>query len=156
MTTNLDTAAVQSVVVAILTGATCGGACWEARENVCHCRCGGVNHGINRTANGTQPRRTRRVKADWYVLAGVGTYSEQDRQTREIATAARTAGLPGESYSVRHNAWVNRPAFAGHATAAQLAAWPELAAARAYAGPPYATPDYLLWVRQDVAAALDI
>jgi len=26
----------------------CGPACWEAREEVCRCSCGGVNHGIHR------------------------------------------------------------------------------------------------------------
>lgn len=54
---------------AILTGSTCGDACWHAREEVCRCSCGGKNHGIlNR--GGAQPARTCKIES-LYELVGV-------------------------------------------------------------------------------------
>ena len=55
----------------IFTDATCGDACWHAREDICRCSCGGRNHGILRSAKGTRPARTRRIRTDRYELAAV-------------------------------------------------------------------------------------
>jgi hypothetical protein len=52
------------------TQSTCGEACWEAREDVCHCSCGGKNHGILRHG-GDRPERTRKVKQYRYTLHGI-------------------------------------------------------------------------------------
>jgi hypothetical protein len=38
-----------SSLFAIMTEATCGEACWSAKEEVCRCSCGGKNHGIYKT-----------------------------------------------------------------------------------------------------------
>ncbi len=47
-------------IAAYLTEHTCGEACWEAREDICRCACGGRNHGCMRSADGVQPARKGR------------------------------------------------------------------------------------------------
>jgi len=54
----------------IITGHTCGDACWHARELVCRCSCGGVNHGILNTG-GKRPQRTCKIDGNFYELAGI-------------------------------------------------------------------------------------
>jgi hypothetical protein len=55
---------------AVLTGSTCGDACWHAREEVCRCSCGGANHGIlNR--GGCQPVRNSKVSGEFFELVAV-------------------------------------------------------------------------------------
>ena len=51
---------------ALLTGATCGDACWHAREDICRCSCGGKNHGILLGTDGKQPTRTRKIGGKFY------------------------------------------------------------------------------------------
>lgn len=60
----------QSVIQAIMSERTCGEACWEAREDICRCSCGGRNHGIYRTT-GTRPERTRKLNGYRYQLVAV-------------------------------------------------------------------------------------
>ena len=55
---------------AILTGTTCGDACWHAREQICRCSCGGANHGIL-TQGGTQPVRGGKIDGNAYELVAV-------------------------------------------------------------------------------------
>lgn len=55
----------------ILTGHTCGDACWHAREDVCRCSCGGKNHGILCGTHGEQPERTSRKDGRVYKLVAV-------------------------------------------------------------------------------------
>ena len=55
---------------AILTGSTCGDACWHAREEICRCSCGGVNHGIL-NQGGERPQRTCKIKGHFYELVAV-------------------------------------------------------------------------------------
>lgn len=57
-----------SPLVAVFTEATCGEACWEAREDLCRCSCFGRNHGVMRTADGTRPQRTAKIAGLRYVL----------------------------------------------------------------------------------------
>ena len=40
----------------MITGHTCGDACWHARDIECRCSCGGRNHGIM-ARGGDQPER---------------------------------------------------------------------------------------------------
>lgn len=54
----------------ILTGSTCGFACWQANEEVCRCSCGGANHGILRLG-GVQPQRTAKIDGQFYELVGI-------------------------------------------------------------------------------------
>ena len=56
---------------AFLTDETCAANCWYAREPVCHCSCGGTNHGILRVEGAEQPTRTKRMKSKLYKLHGV-------------------------------------------------------------------------------------
>lgn len=60
----------------VLTGATCGFACWEAREDVCRCSCGGKNHGVLRHAGAVQPQRTAKIDGYLYKLEAVGARRE--------------------------------------------------------------------------------
>jgi hypothetical protein len=63
------------LLAAIQTEATCGEACWYAREDMCKCYCAGANHGCLRTANGERPPRTRRVKGVRFRMYGVMSWS---------------------------------------------------------------------------------
>ena len=54
----------------ILTGSTCGDACWHAREDTCRCSCAGRNHGIL-TQGGTAPVRNSKVKGEVFELVAV-------------------------------------------------------------------------------------
>jgi len=56
--------------LAIITGHTCGEACWHAREEICRCSCGGQNHGIlNR--GGERPQRCCKIDGNFYELVAV-------------------------------------------------------------------------------------
>lgn len=119
------------MATAILTGHTCGEACWAAREDVCRCSCGGVNHGVLRDANGIRPVRTRRVDNHWYELeAVVPGY----RAAMDYVRAANDAeGRPFQvSYAIRPS-WGPAPVLAiCTATKAQVKAWPELTSFRGW------------------------
>lgn len=62
---------MNSLAFAILTQSTCGDACWHAREEICRCSCGGRNHGILRTEDGTRPQRTSKHDGHFYELVAV-------------------------------------------------------------------------------------
>jgi hypothetical protein len=64
----------QTLFQALVTEQTCGDACWHAKEEICHCSCGGRNHGCLRSQNGEQPARTRRIKDAMYQLVAVESY----------------------------------------------------------------------------------
>lgn len=66
----LQTALLHKLAFAVMTGSTCGDACWHAREDVCRCSCGGVNHGIL-LAGGDRPQRTCKIDGQFYELAGI-------------------------------------------------------------------------------------
>lgn len=68
----------QTLLQAMITERTCGDACWHAREDICHCSCGGRNHGCLRTNDGEQPARTKRIQGAMYQLIAVETYSETE------------------------------------------------------------------------------
>lgn len=131
-------AAGMTPLVAFLTEATCGEACWEAREDVCRCSCGGKNHGCMRTADGVRPTRNAKLDGSRYELKAVGSnlYAE--------AEATNKANGPYRSEDIRQDGKViytyhywwhetdrGAPARLKPATKDQLARWPELAAARA-------------------------
>ena len=69
---------------AFLTEATCGEACWHAREEICRCSCGGKNHGILCSANGEQPIRQSKIDGYRYELLAVGAGKELSGQCAEI------------------------------------------------------------------------
>ena len=59
----------------IMSEATCGEACWQAREDVCRCCCNGANHGCDRKTS-ERPERTRRKGAHRYKLMAITGYGE--------------------------------------------------------------------------------
>jgi len=61
-----------SGIAAFPSEATCGEACWEAREDICRCSCGGRNHGCLRSADGVRPERSAKLNGHRYVLKAVG------------------------------------------------------------------------------------
>lgn len=137
---------MNEAMLSILSGHTCGPACWEAREDVCRCECGGKNHGCLRTASGIQPVRRTKLAGDGYSLLAVGHYSDM---CREAEALNRAAGC--YYYPIAHGSqdFDNCVAKVRHASDSQVAKWPELAA--------YRTPEarvcggaYLLWHKQAI------
>jgi len=63
---------------------TCNIACWEAREDVCHCMCGGRNHGIMRHGY-DRPGRYCQRKGAAFKLEGIYTeWLEARNKTFEL------------------------------------------------------------------------
>ena len=90
-------------VLAIMTGHTCGEACWHARESVCHCSCGGVNHGIlNR--GGARPDRVCKIGGNLYELVGIisgryyGEYRDKLHSAMQEVINDRFPGLDSYGY----------------------------------------------------------
>jgi len=146
--------------LAVLTDATCGEACWAAREDICRCSCKSRNHGITRTPDGERPTRTRRVKAHRYLLLAVESYRPEEAR---IVTLRPVEKLEGSVNAAAHDAglfnrhasrwdsewWPNepaRPCKVGTASPSAVKAWPELAAWRGARSRPL-----VAWVREDMA-----
>ena len=140
-------------IASFLSEATCGEACWEAREDVCRCSCNGRNHGCLRAADGVRPERSAKLNGHRYVLKAVGNnlcgeaeainqaagvYYRYIESSRDAYTCIRDP-LTGKADYNRH---IVIPAKVRPATADQVARWPELAA---YRDTPNRRP-YLLWV----------
>lgn len=87
------TAKTDYLMAAVLTQTTCNEACWCAAEEVCHCSCGGKNHGIFRRT-GERPERTCRIKGTWYKLGAVGSFVEISQQAHALCKAAEANGDP--------------------------------------------------------------
>ena len=66
----LQSQTLHALAFAVMTGSTCGDACWHAREEICRCSCGGANHGILNRGD-TRPRRTCKIDGQFYELAGI-------------------------------------------------------------------------------------
>ena len=115
------------MVLGLLTGHTCGEACWWAKEDVCRCKCGGVNHGILKGADGVErPARTRRVERDWFVLEAV-IPGHRDAMDYVNARYDEIGERRPASYAIKQQ-WHAAPKWAiCSPTKAQLAKWPELA-----------------------------
>ena len=86
-----------AAIAAVTTGTTCGFACWEAREPVCRCSCGGKNHGIL-ARGGPRPERTCQIKGSMYRLAAVGNWLD-------IRKAAYDYNVPGGDYNKIRLGW---------------------------------------------------
>ena len=134
--------------LSILTDATCGDACWHAREEICRCSCGGRNHGCLRGADGGQPARTARIDGQVFTLRAVGSYSDLYAETHRIRRLA---------FDSKRYGWMQKtpdfPAVLRAASAAQIAGWQELTAYRT--GAAGAVAPYLLWVQLDELAKLE-
>lgn len=141
-----------------LTDQTCGEACWHAREETCHCSCGGRNHGCLKTEDGVQPTRTAKIAGVRYELAGVGDPALYRKAARlNHWSVVGFSGLNpltdhvGKVY-LYYYTWKDTeggaPALVKYASQDQRAKWPELAAWKD--APRYASV-MLLWKRVDYA-----
>ena len=101
-----------------ITDATCGEACWAAREDVCRCSCGGANHGCTRS--GTVPERTSKINGYMYKLIAVGGYAEIESQGRELSKEA------GEYYLYHCLSTRGAPYRTKPASKSQIERWHEL------------------------------
>lgn len=125
--------------IAIVTGHTCGDACWHAKEVICRCSCGGKNHGIFKRG-GEQPGRTAKIGGQVYRLLEVGTQGQIESRRME---------------EIRRINWhwfydPKGPYLAKPATASQLKNWPEVATMAGNGEEIGGRPNvYLLWERTD-------
>lgn len=111
-----------------MIGHTCGIACWTARDDTCHCSCGGANHGCMR-GSGVAPTRSRRIQGQFYELHSVhGGFGE-------LNTARERKELPPEYVRTT-------------ATLHEVSVWPELTRWRGQSAVDRIMhPPILLWVR---------
>src|ERR1039458_7093513 len=121
-----------SPIVAFLSEATCGEPCWEAREDVCRCSCGGKNHGCMRTADGIRPTRNAKIDGYRYELKAVGeVYAEAKAINR--GAGYRSVDRISDTLTY-HYYWEytdkGAPARMKTASDSQIANWPELASYR--------------------------
>jgi hypothetical protein len=124
-------AAGMSPIVAFLTEATCGEACWNAREEICRCSCGGKNHGCMKTADGTRPTRQSKIDGFRYELAAVGSaYNRGSDSGMYVAAKKINDAVPCPvKYKYKwYETDKGAPARVKKATKDQFAKWPELKA----------------------------
>jgi hypothetical protein len=123
-------AAGMSPLVAFLTNATCGEACWQAREDVCRCSCGGRNHGCMRTADGARPTRNSKIDGIRYELKAIGdVYAEAEAINKAAGDKHVKIGNWEADYPWQTTE-TGAPARVKKATKDQVAKWPELSSAR--------------------------
>ena len=115
-----------SPLQAILTDATCGEACWEAREDLCRCSCGGKNHGCLRGVEGVRPVRHCKLQGYRYALHATGHDVHREAYAINLP-AGHTYVYAAESHDLM---FAGLPAKIRQASDAQLETWPELLAYR--------------------------
>ena len=130
-----------SGILAMISGHTCGPACWEAREDVCRCECGGKNHGCLRDPNGLRPVRRSKIRGDAYSLAAAGQCADITKQAIELNQLNGCYYYPIAHGSQDFDKCIAKVRPATHS---QVETWPELAA---YRGPEWIIQGgvYLLW-----------
>ena len=128
----------------VLTNATCCISCWEAKQDICYCSCGGINHGVSKRG-GEQPARMRHVKDAWYVFvkAMIG-------QNNTFSEAQRIASRPRD---VTRSLDPHYPYIVQSATDNQIDSWDELQQFRGKVYRKYTGP-YIIWRRTDTAPAI--
>ena len=91
---------MKATTVAFLTEATCGEACWHAKEEVCRCSCGGRNHGILLVnVNGEQPVRQSKIDGHRYQMLAVGPRSDLRKQCDVLIRALPPYRIEPVSYT---------------------------------------------------------
>jgi len=113
----------------ILTTASCGPACWYAREHICRCSCGGRNHGILLVEGAEIPVRQAKIDGILYELHAVDYYNAVSK----IADALKVvvmAGNPEKYKQVKYFGYSDPGAVVRVkvATEEQEQKWPELVA----------------------------
>ena len=146
-----------------VTEATCGVACWMAKEPECHCSCGGKNHGILLTPGGTQPPRMAKIDGVRYVLEGIGKWNDLYLTAYQLNRLAGYRRVDkAELIQRQDQSWWNQykypwtetdkgaPARIKRAEDNQMK-WREVNAIWEAAGKPSGKP-YLLWKREVMPA----
>ena len=138
-------------IESILTGTTCGLACWEAREDICRCSCGGDNHGCLRHEGGVQPARTAKIDGFRYTLIAVGNRQEVYSRANPILRANEKPVPYFNGGTITYRLWGTEkggPARVKPASKTQVENWPELASFRN----PQTFRDlpYLLWLKDGI------
>jgi hypothetical protein len=150
----------QTLTQALITEQTCGDACWHAREDICHCSCGGRNHGCLRTDDGQQPVRTRKLKGGMYQLAAVQVYDSDDNHDtshkiyqleRDLINKGMTDKLwtHGDIYWAEGYRMEQLPTFVKTASESEVNRWPELSAWRNVPFSDVWNRPVVLWLRID-------
>jgi len=117
-----------SPLTAILTGHTCGEACWHARDEVCRCSCGGANHGILHNGS-ARPERTSKKDGQFYIIAGIApSYHEANKMLSEYLDE-HFPGIDQCAYGTYRDMSI-MPVISRKASNSQLK-WPEVQAIQA-------------------------
>lgn len=137
----------------------CGPACWEARDDICRCSCGGANHGCHRGAAHSLTAGLKRQKVyEGFIweLAGVSepldmgsgffAPSHFDEQAQALNEAAGVSFL--YAHTARKHYGEFPVAIVRPATDGEIARWPELAKWRGLNFALYGKPE-LFWTRRD-------
>jgi hypothetical protein len=137
-------------MAALMSDQTCGEACWHAREDICRCSCGGLNHGCLKDKNGKTPARSAKIDGFPYVLKAVGRrelYSEAFHLNSPEVVGYKGIIKVSDDLTY-HYTWKETepgaPARVKPASKAQKAGWRELTA---YKDDKVWEYVYLLWVR---------
>jgi len=154
---------LHKLTLAVLTGSTCGFACWMAEQDTCRCSCYGKNHGIMLTDGAEQPRRQAKINGERFYLAVIGDERSishervlQAFEESEYGEPFATASYPGSSYkAIRGNDyWNKRRAlwWAKTASASQMK-WSEC---QPFYNPerPWRKPR-ILWIHESMIDAFD-
>ena len=150
-------------IMSILTDATCGEVCWNAREDICRCSCHGKNHGCLKSPEGINPIRTAKIHGYVYELKAIGKYSEIHRQAEDICkikpykTETYMAYNPDtqksdivQEYDYYYRSTdVGSPAICKSATKSQISNWKELEMYKNMDRVDlYHLHPYLLWIKK--------
>lgn len=135
-------------MLSIITDATCGEACWTAKEEICKCSCGGNNHGCLTSPEGVQPNRTCKIDGFRYELVAIGKYSDNYKEGERINKEEGVKKVIG-NYSYFYN--VTEPGALARVKCAseiQIANWKELATYKKMERVElFHNKPYLLWKR---------
>lgn len=142
-------------LLAILTDATCGAGCWEAREKVCRCSCGGRNHGCMIDPDGSIPERIVKIDGARYRLEAVGGYNAMNNLGHKMNLSlgwrridSKTTYTDGSPYHYGHYTNDKGAAVRVMTPARNQKDWPETKVDPSIKNP------YFLWVRTQLPEPL--
>lgn len=140
-------------ILAFLTEASCGEACWHAKEPVCRCSCGGKNHGCLTNNGAASPVRTAKIDGYRYELKAVDEIDNLWRSADAVNASFGCKDIQTSGTMRWHYTWNERdkgaPARIKLATKDQRAKWREL---QAFKDAPQSDFIALLWIRVDPPA----
>jgi len=156
-------------LIAFFSDITCGENCWNAKEEVCRCECGGKNHGIH--LRGENAVRACRIDGRRYELVEVGFRPDLLKRTEQLIRDAEVASgklqlRDGEYYDQGYDgnwfksSYIHPSKYQGHgsqyvlkyASQSQCLKWNELAYFEcADEQDRYHKQPAILWKRADLA-----